>query len=57
MGLFDSIIGTTAANSETPAPFVLDAEQHEEFVAFEPIGGGGGGTGTGSGTGNGDGSG
>ena len=57
MGLFDSIIGTTAGNTEEPAPFVLEAEQHEEFVPFEAIGGGGGGTGTGSGTGNGNGSG
>ncbi len=57
MGLFDSIIGTAKANPEDPTPFVLVADEREEFVPFDATGGGGGGTGTGSGSGNGDGSG
>lgn len=57
MGLFDSIIGTAKADSEDPTPFVLVADEREEFVPFVASGGGGGGTGTGSGTGNGNGSG
>ncbi len=55
MGLFDSIIGTAEANPEDPTPFVLVADEREEFVPFDATGGGG--SGTGSGTGNGDGSG
>ncbi len=56
MGLFDSIIGTAVANPDDPTPFVLEADERDEFVPFEAAGGGGG-TGTGSGTGNGNGSG
>lgn len=56
MGLFDSIIGTAKADSEDPTPFVLVADEREEFVPFDATSGGGG-SGSGSGTGDGSGSG